>query len=82
MHSAQPCSGAPLWAPRLMYQGSGSLMLYWSCMAARHISLRSHEAYRCSLSAAHQSIIHAIGSGKSGIRLSPSRELLQDGWAA
>ena len=47
MHIAQPCRGAPLWAPRLMYQGSGLLMLYWSCMASRDMSLYSHEDYCC-----------------------------------
>lgn len=49
MHTAQPCKGAPLWAPRLMYQGSGSSMLYWSCMAPRYMSLYSYEAYCCSV---------------------------------
>ena len=49
MHTAQPCKGTPLWAPRLMYQGSGSSMLYWSCRAPRYMSLYSYEAYCCSV---------------------------------
>ena len=45
MHIAQPCRDTPLWAPRLMYQGSGLSMLYWSCRAPRQISLYSYQAY-------------------------------------
>ena len=47
MHTAQPCRGTPLWAPRLMYQGSGSSILYWSCTVVAHMSLCSYEAYCC-----------------------------------